>query len=540
MGPRPDGRGRLIGTRIITVWFAGVNGAATGWPRKARGRAQGVLAGLGRQWGRDRMAAEGVPLNLNRSILPASMGPRPDGRGRPDANAQGRMAVSMASMGPRPDGRGRFNGLVAQYSDTKASMGPRPDGRGRRSAWAAQPPALRGVNGAATGWPRKARRAGHGAAQADRASMGPRPDGRGRGRGAAGTRACGPCVNGAATGWPRKAGTACGWATTASTRQWGRDRMAAEGPRRRRRTATRPPASMGPRPDGRGRDAPTTPSRGTPCVNGAATGWPRKGSTRLRRQAPQPCVNGAATGWPRKEHGCFIAEYEAQASMGPRPDGRGRAHRRGWWPPMCRVNGAATGWPRKDCKTRRRGRRQVRASMGPRPDGRGRPQVRARRAEPPGVNGAATGWPRKAVCARCTRRAQMCVNGAATGWPRKGSRRGQCTRSRMPASMGPRPDGRGRASATSRSPNGTTRVNGAATGWPRKAALRSSMRTVRSRQWGRDRMAAEGPPACRPSRLILNASMGPRPDGRGRRAASQALCALAMASMGPRPDGRGR
>ena len=183
-----------------------------------------------------------------------------------------------------------------------------------------------------------------------------------------------PCVNGAATGWPRKACSAQN-GLTRSSRQWGRDRMAAEGGARRAELQRPHEASMGPRPDGRGRWRTGPDSSARPAsVNGAATGWPRKARTRGERPPG------------------------ARASMGPRPDGRGRrtgpAARR---QAASSVNGAATGWPRKE-----------RAEF-------------VTDAAVPRVNGAATGWPRKVEPASRGRRGHRArVNGAATGWPRKG------------------------------------------------------------------------------------------------------------------------
>ena len=227
MGPRPDGRGRSLGPRRPCGAIR-VNGAAAGWPRKAPASRTKKWPWM-RQWGRGRMAAEGGDAAVEADLYAlASMGPRPDGRGRPRSGSppcaslamrqwgRGRMAAEgaslrplqggadRASMGPRPDGRGRLRpdriepavadqrqwgrgrmaaeGGVALFAPAPrqaASMGPRPDGRGR---------AVRQV-------------AKH--AQVD-ASMGPRPDGRGRTSGRK-TPATPPCVNGAAAGWPRKA-----------------------------------------------------------------------------------------------------------------------------------------------------------------------------------------------------------------------------------------------------------------------------------------------------------------------------------------------
>ena len=60
-------------------------------------------------------------------------------------------------------------------------------------------------------------------------------------------------------------------------------------------------------------------------------------------------------------------------------------------------------------------------------------------------------------------------------------------------------------------------------------------------QWGRDLSVAEGLDFRQRTERRLNASMGPRPFGRGRCARPSArLRRPAEASMGPRPFGRGR
>ena len=276
MGPRPDGRGRSTecstGSATGSVngaatgwprkgtcggWGGGsacsVNGAATGWPRKDGIQPFPGLGPLGRQWGRDRMAAEGAQADPILGGLCASMGPRPDGRGRLGP-LRGAGWIVSASMGPRPDGRGRFVIQPSLAWPGPASMGPRPDGRGRavlpsmvtatlkrqwgrdRMAAEGSPPAMpaptaASVNGAATGWPRKAAAART-------------------------TRRCRRRVNGAATGWPRKAFSAPGQLSLGSLRQWGRDRMAAEG---RRAVA----GGQAPRERQWGRDR--MAAEGTPC-----------------------------------------------------------------------------------------------------------------------------------------------------------------------------------------------------------------------------------------------------------------------------------
>ena len=322
MGPRPDGRGRRSRAGPPTTSIR-VNGAAAGWPRKA---------------------CKPQVLYAPKS---ASMGPRPDGRGRGISEAVSRPA-RQASMGPRPDGRGRSN--TPSYP---LSSSWRQWGRGRMAAEGcftlyAQSMTLASVNGAAAGWPRKAE-ASSGAHLKCRRQWG-------RGRMAAEGRSS--MQNLYRTG----------------ERQWGRGRMAAEGRRSPQKT------SMGQqRQWGRGRMAaegaagrPGAAGAALPGVNGAAAGWPRKdagpdgqrrpcqrqwgrgrmaaeGGNRRLAASGRPGVNGAAAGWPRKVEKRSLRQVEAEwrqwgrgrmaaegtilsnvrvrypdASMGPRPDGRGR------------------------------------------------------------------------------------------------------------------------------------------------------------------------------------------------------------------------
>ena len=200
-------------------------------------------------------------------------------------------------MGPRPDGRGRFWGVLAMVIYLKRQWG-----RDRMAAeGAARDGSSRGVIQRQWGRDRMA------------------AEGRGQALAVAQDRD----VNGAATGWPRKA--LLDFARDQYfTRQWGRDRMAAEG-RRTRLRSSRPAirqwgrdrmaaegqaalpgrapflTSMGPRPDGRGR-----------------------ADTRTRATGPTTHVNGAATGWPRKAVPRWVRCPQRRTSMGPRPDGRGR------------------------------------------------------------------------------------------------------------------------------------------------------------------------------------------------------------------------
>ena len=132
MGPRPCGRGRM-------------SGAISG--REARGQLQwghGLAAVDGRraqchgqsgprlQWGHGLAAVDGGAVRLHRVLEPqlqwghglaAVDGPPP-----PPARAD---SLLQASMGPRPCGRGRRAGRRHGDQGPRASMGPRPCGRGR-------------------------------------------------------------------------------------------------------------------------------------------------------------------------------------------------------------------------------------------------------------------------------------------------------------------------------------------------------------------------------------------------------------------------
>ena len=292
----------------------------------------------------------------------------------------------------------------------------------------------------------------------------------------------------------------------------GRGRAGRARPRRR-------PASMGPRPDGRGRQPmfklqsdqhARQWGRGRMAAEGC-------GSAGLSRRAG--CVNGAAAGWPRKACRPHVPDaVRDNASMGPRPDGRGRSGYlilmifslgRQWGRGRMAAEGALGAtrperprgrqWGRGrmaaegyEARRQRRGRAH-KASMGPRPDGRGRHGQARRGSGAPGrVNGAAAGWPRKGTHTYGFTRLQRWRQWGRGRMAAEGGRRKKC------------------GSMYGHS------VNGAAAGWPRKDVGRTQGWRFPRRQWGRGRMAAEGAGHGERGRPPVRASMGPRPDGRGR------------------------
>ena len=249
------------------------------------------------------------------------MGPRPFGRGRRhccaclvrrDLLQWGRdlSAAEGSSPSCAPPSRATcFNGAAtfrprkvpskvqSAKENLRASMGPRPFGRGRVIRRFSRSRGIAGFNGAATFRPRKAVVVGE-IVPAGQASMGPRPFGRGR-------------HSGGAEGGQ------------AGQLQWGRDLSAAEG----RRPASRSARRCG--------------------FNGAATFRPRKAGRRARRNDVGPASMGPRPfGRGRKWRG-GAAPLAMHASMGPRPFGRGRSARTREYSTSACFNGAATFRPRK-------------------------------------------------------------------------------------------------------------------------------------------------------------------------------------------------
>ena len=208
-------------------------------------------------------------------------------------------------------------------------------------------------------------------------------------------------------------------------------------------------------------------------------------------------------------------------------------------PPELSVNGAAARRPRKgvqvavlDHRTRRRqwGRGQTAAESR---------RLPAMRGPPASVNGAAARRPRKARNHRPLTRPPMCVNGAAARRPRKGALPDLGAGLYPLASMGPRPDGRGKTM------RGLGRREPAPRQWGRGQTAAERLYLLYKplaralRQWGRGQTAAESDASAR-----NGARDWLRQWGRGQTAAERSSCACRskrrLASMGPRPDGRGK
>src|SRR5579885_2508005 len=195
------------------------------------------------------------------------MGPRPIGRGNSSMLLHTSATPACASMGPRPIGRGNLAFFTQAYGeDTEASMGPRPIGRGNARGHVADScSGSRGFNGAATYRSRKCAEQPHTVIAIQLASMGPRPIGRGNTMGEVPILLAGPLQ------WGRDRSVAeileeAFRITREVELQWGRDRSVAEiqGPPDGGKLLLGP-ASMGPRPIGRGNRPPATRVGGRWC-----------------------------------------------------------------------------------------------------------------------------------------------------------------------------------------------------------------------------------------------------------------------------------
>ena len=180
MEPRPEGRGDVIsnmheeGALPMLQWSRGPKAAET-MAGKDLKKAERVL-----QWSRGPKAAEtpvrpewcagacdgfngaaarrprrpGGPARTLRGDRPASMEPRPEGRG--DAAIEPDVGFRLdASMEPRPEGRGDLGLPGAVRGVPLASMEPRPEGRGDGSRKVIRGAFIASFNGAAARRPRR-------------------------------------------------------------------------------------------------------------------------------------------------------------------------------------------------------------------------------------------------------------------------------------------------------------------------------------------------------------------------------------------------
>ena len=165
------------------MWAARAGEDGRQWGRgqtAAERRRAAVLAGagVGRQWGRGQTAAERFGRCAS-TPPPSGVNGAAAKRPRKGLCARARRPARPASMGPRPNGRGKAAPAAHPTPYLKASMGPRPNGRGKIDPateragqdlrqWG------RGQTAAESVWRGVKEIAG------DLASMGPRPNGRGK------------------------------------------------------------------------------------------------------------------------------------------------------------------------------------------------------------------------------------------------------------------------------------------------------------------------------------------------------------------------
>ena len=154
MGPRPNGRGKApitadMITPIILQWGRGQTAAE-------RCNVSLITAyNDSLQWGRGQTAAErGNHASANERVYRPSMGPRPNGRGKVVCTWRVRVSSTL-QWGRGQTAAESLVGGAAGAHGKRPSMGPRPNGRGKRPAW--RPPPC-----------------------SQTPSMGPRPNGRGK------------------------------------------------------------------------------------------------------------------------------------------------------------------------------------------------------------------------------------------------------------------------------------------------------------------------------------------------------------------------
>src|SRR6266540_2371100 len=466
----------------------------------------------------------------------ASIGPRPRGRGNPPAHPLGVPGPAPASIGPRPRGRGNQARQGEPVRLRPASIGPRPRGRGNKLL----------VRKVTVGC---------------EASIGPRPRGRGNfpllePDGAGEAASIGPRPRGRGNPEPNEheAGVAVEETPGDGFGDRPRLRRASIGPRPRGRGNHELPArnagfrnaSIGPRPRGRGNLV-----RFVEALTGrdASIGpRPRGRGNRVRLRQLLPPAGGLQLGLDLAVEETLLHLREAQQRL----DGFNWASTSRSRKPSGRIpvlqaapcfNWASTSRSRKPAVVAGGGDSRVAASIGPRPRGRGN-------------------------CHRCSAprprpaRLQLGLDLAVE----ETVARGVGDDPRGPASIGPRPRGRGNDVQGVRSPSWTGRFNWASTSRSRKprGRRRSASRRTRCFNWAstsRSRKRTHRPPWAQ---LMDEASIGPRPRGRGNAVLRLRFCGgqsllqlgldlaveetrsvrrggqrLCVASIGPRPRGRG-
>ena len=253
------------------------------------------------------------------------------------------------------------------------------------------------------------------------------------------------------------------------------------------------------------------------CFNGAATFRSRNDRVGARQHRRSHRFNGAATFRSRNAHGRRLDVRLAHlASMGPRPFGRGMAVRRRltarrqaasmgprpfgrgmiWNPDAASSDEIASMGPRPFgrgmFKVQAVNKSALWASMGPRPFGRGMRQPFRLR-----VSSIRLQWGRDLSVAECARHVAFGqhrgrFNGAATFRSRNADALGAAIWPQGPASMGPRPFGRGMSISFLLRREIVCCFNGAATFRSRNVWPRRPLRTrCMALQWGRDLSVAE-------------------------------------------------
>ena len=127
MGPRPDGRGKLLRrgrmkNQAMRQWGRGQTAAESARVLLMSGRAYGVNGAAARR-----------PRKVRNAVVWDKPTPRQWGRGQTAAESDRACDKAFergASMGPRPDGRGKPNSV----DDMGAVHAPRQWGRGQTAA----------------------------------------------------------------------------------------------------------------------------------------------------------------------------------------------------------------------------------------------------------------------------------------------------------------------------------------------------------------------------------------------------------------------